>query len=134
MTIGQGIPRADGHAKVTGSALYVDDVFPENGLYGATVRSKVARARIVSIEQDPAFDWTGITLVTAADIPGENCIYLMTRDQPALADKVIRHVEEPVALVAASSRDRAAAAAAHVIVKTALKGQAVIKIPFLTGN
>lgn len=118
MTIGQGIPRADGHAKVTGSALYVDDVFPENGLYGATVRSKVARARIVSIEQDPAFDWTGITLVTAADIPGENCIYLMTRDQPALADKVIRHVEEPVALVAASSRDRAAAAAAHVIVKT----------------
>lgn len=118
MSIGQGIQRADGRAKVTGAALYVDDVFPENGLYGATVRSKVARARIVSIEQDPAFDWTGVTLVTAADIPGENCVYLMTKDQPALADKFIRHVEEPVALVAASSRDRAAAAAAHVIVKT----------------
>jgi len=118
MSIGQGIPRADGHAKVTGAALYVDDVFPENGLHGATVRSQVAHARIVRVEKDPEFDWTGITLVTAKDIPGENCVYLMTRDQPALAEQLIRHVEEPVALVAAPSRDRAAAAAAHVIVHT----------------
>jgi CO/xanthine dehydrogenase Mo-binding subunit len=118
MTIGQGIRRADGYAKVTGAALYVDDIHPENCLHGATVRAQVAHARLLGIEKDPAFDWTDITLLTAKDIPGENLVYLMTRDQPALADKLIRHVEEPVALVAAPSRARALEAVKHVIVKT----------------
>ena len=118
MTIGQGIPRADGHAKVTGAALYVDDMYPENCLHGATVRSQVAHARIVSIEKGDGFDWSDITLLTAEDIPGENWVYLMTRDQPALAEGVIRHVEEPIALVAAPSRARALEAVKHVQVKT----------------
>jgi len=116
MTIGQGIRRADGHSKVTGATLYIDDIQQEHCLHGATVRSKVAHARILSIEKSPDFDWTDITLLTAKDIPGENLVYLMTRDQPALADEWIRHVEEPVALVAAPTRERALEAAKHVIV------------------
>ena len=114
MTIGQGIPRRDGYAKVTGSLQYVDDLQPEGCLHGATVRSPVAHARILGIHRDPGFDWEGITVLTADDIPGENVVYLMTRDQPALAKGVVRHVEEPVALVAAPSRTRALEAVKHV--------------------
>jgi CO/xanthine dehydrogenase Mo-binding subunit len=112
--IGQGFIRADGRAKVDGTALYVDDVRPEDCLYGATVRSPVARGRLMGIKQDPNFDWTGITICTAADIPGENVIALMTDDQPVLVSGEIRHVTEPVALVAAATRDRALAAAEHI--------------------
>jgi len=114
LSIGSGLPRLDGAAKVAGGALYVDDYRPDGCLYGATVRAPVARARLVSIERDPDYDWTDISLVTARDIPGENAVYLMTRDQPALADGFIRHAEEPVALVAAPTRDRALEAARHV--------------------
>jgi CO/xanthine dehydrogenase Mo-binding subunit len=112
--VGTGVPRADGPAKVTGDALYVDDIRPTGCLYGATVRSPRAHAKILGLERDPNFDWNGISVVTADDIPHQNVVFLMTEDQPALADGVVRHVEEPVALVAAETRDRALAAAKHI--------------------
>jgi CO/xanthine dehydrogenase Mo-binding subunit len=113
-SVGFSIPRADGAAKVSGDAQYVDDIRPSDCLYGATVRSPVPHGKILAIQQDPDFDWTDITLVTADDIPAQNVVFLMTEDQPALAEDVVRHVEEPVALVAAPSRDRAIEAAKHV--------------------
>jgi xanthine dehydrogenase molybdopterin-binding subunit B len=116
--IGQGVARTDGPAKVMGDALYVDDIRPSGCLYGATVRATVAHAKLVGITLDPDFDWSGITVVTAEDIPADNVVYLMTEDQPALASGIIRHVTEPVALVAADSRDKALAAAAHIHVDT----------------
>lgn len=114
MPIGLSIPRADGPAKVTGAALYADDIRPDGTWYGATVRSERAHARILGISRDPAFDWTDVVLVTAADIPGENILALMTDDQPVLCDGLTRHVTEPIALVAAPTRDRALAAAKAV--------------------
>jgi CO/xanthine dehydrogenase Mo-binding subunit len=116
--IGKGIPRTDGHAKVSGDALYVDDIRPAGCLYGATVRSPIAHGRLLGIERDPDFDWSDIAVVTAADIPGQNVVALMTDDQPALAADVVRHVTEPVAVVAAPTRDRALAAARHIRVVT----------------
>lgn len=114
MPIGLSIPRADGPSKVTGTALYADDIRPEGTWYGATVRSERAHAKILGITQDPAFDWTDVVLVTAADIPGENILALITDDQPVLCDGLTRHVTEPIALVAAPTRDRALAAAKAV--------------------
>ena len=113
-SVGFSIPRADGAAKVSGDAQYVDDIRPTDCLYGATVRSPVPHGKILAIQKDPDFDWTGITLVTAEDIPAQNVVFLMTEDQPALAEGVVRHAEEPVALVAAPSRDRAIEAVKHV--------------------
>lgn len=112
--IGRGFVRADGPAKVTGAALYVDDVRPDDCLYGATVRSPVARGRLKGLRRDPGFDWSDVVIATADDIPGENVVALMTDDQPVLAVDELRHVTEPVALVAAPTRDKALAAARHV--------------------
>ncbi|HTE49501.1 MAG TPA: xanthine dehydrogenase family protein molybdopterin-binding subunit, partial [Kofleriaceae bacterium] len=116
-SVGSSIPRVDGEAKVRGSALYVDDLAAPDVLHGATVRSQVAHGVLRAIRLDPAFDWTGVVVVTAADIPGRNTIYLIEVDQPALVpiDGTIRHVDEPVALVAAPTRRRAQQAAAHVL-------------------
>ncbi|WP_394836224.1 xanthine dehydrogenase family protein molybdopterin-binding subunit [Pendulispora rubella] len=98
--IGTNVPRTDGASKVTGAALYIDDYAAEGELYGATVRSDIARGKLRGIKKDPSFDWTGITVVTAADIPGDNVVALIEDDQPLLAANAINHVYEPVALVA----------------------------------
>ena len=69
--VGINIPRADGPAKVRGDAQYVDDIRPTDCLYGATVRSPIAHGKLLGIRCDPDFDWSEITVVTAADIPAQ---------------------------------------------------------------
>ena len=108
--LGQNVPRVDGPAKVTGRALYIDDYVVPGALHGATLRSHVARGRIRGIVKDPAFDWTGITVVTADQIPGDNVVALIEDDQPLLAKDVVRHMYEPVALVCADDPVRVARA------------------------
>jgi xanthine dehydrogenase molybdopterin-binding subunit B len=68
--------------------------------YGATVRSTIARGRITSIAFDPSIDWSQFTIVTAADIPGENTIVHLTKDHPCLAAEFINHPAEPILLLA----------------------------------
>ena len=92
--IGRSIPRREGRAKVTGQARYVDDFALPGMLFGATVRSDVARGRILGIDFDPAIPWDEFTIVTAADIPGHNRVALILDDQPYLAADVINHPEE----------------------------------------
>jgi xanthine dehydrogenase molybdopterin-binding subunit B len=80
-SVGVNVPRRDGRDKVTGAALYLDDLHVPGVLHGRTVRSTVAHARIVSVTRDPAFDWSGFTIVDHRDIPGENCVAVIERDQ-----------------------------------------------------
>ncbi len=54
--VGHSLARTDGFAKVTGRALYVDDLRPEGCLYGATVRSHVAHGKLLGIDREPAVD------------------------------------------------------------------------------
>ncbi len=112
------VQRSDGPQKVTGKALFTDDLVVPGAWYGATVRSTHARARLLAVERDPAFDWSSVVLVTAADIPGQNVVSLISDDQPALADGEIRHVAEPVALVAAADPQTARAARDHIVLRT----------------
>ncbi|HEY8144398.1 MAG TPA: xanthine dehydrogenase family protein molybdopterin-binding subunit [Kofleriaceae bacterium] len=115
-SVGTSVPRVDGEAKVRGTALYVDDIAVPDALHGATVRSRVPHGILRAIRRDPSFDWSDIVVATAEDIPGRNTIYLIEEDQPALVPVGgrIRHVDEPVALVAAPTRGRAVAAAAAI--------------------
>jgi CO/xanthine dehydrogenase Mo-binding subunit len=92
--------RKEGRGKVTGTARYVDDeTFPDM-LYGATVRSPMARGRIREIIFEERIPWDEFVIVTAKDIPHENCIALILEDQPALADEFVNHPEEAVVLLA----------------------------------
>src|SRR5467141_101191 len=102
--VGKPIPRKEGRRKVTGQALYVDDLsFPEM-LHGVTVRSSIPRGRIKSISFEGDIPWNEFTIVTAKDIRdlklGENYVALILNDQPYLADEVVNHPEEPIVLLA----------------------------------
>jgi len=114
--VGRSPPRTDGADKVTGRARYLDDLHFEGQLWGKTIRSTIPHGRIKSITFDPAFDWTGITRVTAEDIPGDNVVHLIQDDQPYLARDVVRHHDEPIALLACADRERLEEAARHVYV------------------
>src|SRR5215813_1438989 len=100
-SVGRRVPRIDGWDKVTGAAKYVDDLDVPGVWFGATIRSTDPHSRLNGIHFDPQFDWNCCVSVTAEDIPGDNVIALIEDDQPALAADMIRHVAEPVALVAA---------------------------------
>jgi CO/xanthine dehydrogenase Mo-binding subunit len=98
--IGTSVPRKEGREKVTGRARYIDDLSFPGMIYGLTVRSSIARGRILGIHFGDGIPWNEFTLVTAKDIPGKNCIALLTEDQPCLAGELINHPEEAVVLLA----------------------------------
>jgi len=99
-TIGKSIPRKEGRKKVTGQALYVDDLNFPDMLHGVTVRSPAARGTIKNISFAGDLPWDEFVIVTATDIPGANHVALILDDQPYLADGVVNHPEEPVLLLA----------------------------------
>jgi CO/xanthine dehydrogenase Mo-binding subunit len=102
--IGVPVPRKEGCDKVTGRSRYVDDITLPGMLYGATVRSQIARGKISKITLGPDVPWDEFTIVTARDVPGKNCIALILNDQPCLADGFVNHPEEPILLLAHSNR------------------------------
>jgi CO/xanthine dehydrogenase Mo-binding subunit len=110
--------RREGLAKLTGRERYVDDLTLPGALWGATVRSPSPRGRIRAVRFDPAMDWSRFVVVDHRDVPGPNVIALIEPDQPVLAAESVRHVHEPVVLLAHASRERVreAAAAVEVVV------------------
>ncbi len=115
--IGTSGVRLDAWEKVAGQCRYVADLQVPGAWFGGTVRSPLARGKIRSIERDPAFDWSRVVFLTAADLPGPNAVAMIREDHPVLADKEVRFVAEPIALVAAPDPDLLAAALAAVRVE-----------------
>ncbi|XP_077175024.1 aldehyde oxidase 3-like [Paroedura picta] len=72
--VGRPIMHESGIKHATGEAVYTDDIAPIDGqLYMAVVKSTRAHAKIISIDTSEALEAPGVvTVVTAADIPGEN--------------------------------------------------------------
>src|SRR5262249_28914115 len=56
------------------------------------------------------FDRTGFTIVDYRDVPGRNVVALIDDDQPCLVERTVRHVAEPIVLVAHEDRERLLAA------------------------
>jgi carbon-monoxide dehydrogenase large subunit len=109
VTIGKPIPRIDGLEKVTGKAMYIDDLKFSDVLYGKILRSPHAHAKIKEIETSKAEGLPGVrAVVTGKDAPfrGGEAI----KDQPFLAIDKVRYVGEAVAAVAADTKEIAARA------------------------
>jgi CO/xanthine dehydrogenase Mo-binding subunit len=112
--VGVSVPRKEGPAKLTGQARYIDDLSLPGMIYGATVRSSIARGAIEEIRFGEGIPWHEFTIVTAKDIPGRNVVSLIVDDQPCLADGMVNHPEEPILLLAHPDRHALAAAVAAV--------------------
>jgi CO/xanthine dehydrogenase Mo-binding subunit len=111
-SVGTSVERKEGMARATGAAIYADDLSFPGMLFGRTVRSSIPRGRVAGVAM--SFDTTGFTVVDHHDIPGENCIALIERDQPCLIEGAVRHAAEPLLLLAHADRDTLNAAVVDV--------------------
>src|SRR5215472_12257006 len=115
--IGASPSRPDGRLKVTGEFAYGSDLWMDDMIWGVTLRSPHARARITSIGIGEALATAGVyAVLTADDVPGENAYGLEHSDQPVLASDLVRYVGEPIALVAADHPEVARLAASKIVV------------------
>jgi len=114
--IGQRAIRPDGIAKVRGEFSFAGDLWAEDMLWGQALRSPHASARIRSIDITPALAINGVQAVLTADDVPCNRYGLEHRDQPVLADDIVRYAGEPVAAVAADHPDIARRACAAIVV------------------
>ncbi|RLC67980.1 MAG: xanthine dehydrogenase family protein molybdopterin-binding subunit, partial [Chloroflexi bacterium] len=115
--VGQSVPRVDAYDKITGAALFTDDLQFGPGLYyGRLVRSPYAHALIRSIDVSKALEMPGVkAVVTGEDVPARIGLYLV--DRPIFARDRVRYVGDPVAGVIAISEDIAEEAAQLVVVE-----------------
>jgi CO/xanthine dehydrogenase Mo-binding subunit len=101
--VGTSVPRKDGIGKATGHAQNADDLDIPGMLYGRTNRSTIARGAVKSIALN--FDTSGFTIVDHRDMPARNIVALIVDDQPFLVEREVRHVAEPILLLAHESRE-----------------------------
>src|SRR3977135_1351697 len=106
--VGRNVLRKEGASKTTGAAKYIDDLSFPGMLHARTVRSTIPAGEIAATRLN--FDTTGFTIVDFRDIPGRNIVALIEDDQPCLAERAIRHVAEPILLLAHEDRETLLAA------------------------
>jgi CO/xanthine dehydrogenase Mo-binding subunit len=113
--VGESVRRRDGAPKVKGQFAYASDLWAAGMLWGHTVRSPHAHARIVSIDVAAAVAMPGVhAVLTHEDVPGAKRYGLEFPDQPVLAIDRVRYFGEPVVLVAAEHPEQARRAAEQV--------------------
>ncbi len=117
-SVGQSLNRRDGADKLTGRAIYPDDIHIPGMLYGATVRSPHPHAKIQSIDSSGAEAMPGVVKVlTARDVPGHNSHGVYYKDHEVFSSNKVRRIGDPVALVLAETEEQAWAAVPRVMVE-----------------
>jgi 4-hydroxybenzoyl-CoA reductase subunit alpha len=102
--VGKNVPRNDGRAKATGSAIYTDDIKLPGMLYGRILRSPFAHARITHIDTSRATSIPGVKcVITGEDTPkikyGNWRLFPDTQDEYPLAVDKVRFIGDEVAAV-----------------------------------
>jgi CO/xanthine dehydrogenase Mo-binding subunit len=116
--IGELVPRVDAPPKVKGEFSYASDLIVPGMLWGHTLRSPHAHARIASIDIAEAVTMPGVhAVLTHEDVPGQKTYGLEFPDQPVLAIDRVLYYGEPVALVAAEHPEQARRAAERIAVE-----------------
>jgi 4-hydroxybenzoyl-CoA reductase subunit alpha len=116
--VGRPYPKVDAAAKVTGQTKFADDIVLPRMLHCKLLRSRLAHARIVSIDVSRALASPGVVAVaTGRDLPVPFGILPVSQDEHALSTDRVRFVGDPVAAVAAVDEDAASDALAAIEVE-----------------
>jgi CO/xanthine dehydrogenase Mo-binding subunit/aerobic-type carbon monoxide dehydrogenase small subunit (CoxS/CutS family) len=130
--IGGTQPRPDARQKVTGEAVFTDDLAFAGMLHGRALRAGVPHAILRRLDVSRAREMLGVRAVLLAeDIPGERNHGLVVRDWPVLVGigERVRTVGDAVALVAAETRE--AATRALEAIETEYQALPVVSDPVL---
>lgn len=103
---GGGRGKVDGLAKITGRALFADDLKLPRMAHVKVLRSPHPHARIVSVDTTDALAMDGVlAVVLGEELPIRHGAIPVAQDETALAIEKVRYVGEPVAAVCATSEE-----------------------------
>lgn len=111
--VGARTRHVDWNAITSGSARYTADIPLDGELIAMVLRSSQAHAEIVEIDITRARSLPGVhAVLTAADVTDKRYLDYREpdRDRQILASKIVRHIGEPIAIVAATTAEVAAQA------------------------
>src|ERR1700694_2227996 len=116
--IGKPLPKVDAVSRVTGQAIYADNMLPPRTLHCRILRSPHPHARILSIDTSAARRIPGVVaVITGADLPIKFGILPVTQDERALEHEKVLYVGDPIAAVAATDEEIAASACDAIVVE-----------------
>ncbi len=125
--IGRNKIRPDAIEKVTGDALYTDDLVFDNMLFAHVRRAGVPHAILKRLDISKAKELPGVvSVLTADDIPGEQNHGLVVYDWPTMVGigERVRYVGDALAIVAAETQEIAEQAVA--LIEAEFESQTVI--------
>jgi len=119
--VGLPLTRTDAPGKAVGKTPYAGDYVMPGMLHAKVVRANLASARLKKLAVEKARKLPGVALVltaadlpdrmAATDIPGQTGRQRLKTDQQILVKERVRYFGEPLALIAAETRDIAEQAA-----------------------
>lgn len=115
--IGERMVRVDADEKVTGRAIYAEDIRLPRMIHGALVRSPHAHAKILSIDTSAAEKLTGVKAIVRGSDVDMGLYGYELRDHKIFALEKVRYIGEPIAAVAGTTPDIAREAASLVKVE-----------------
>lgn len=116
-SVGKREFRVDAESKVTGKAIYPQDIYMDRMLHGKTFRSSVPHARIkVDVSEAEAMEGV-VKVFTAKDITGENYHGVLFKDHEVFCEKKVRRIGDPIAFVVAETPEIAEEALKKIVVE-----------------
>lgn len=95
--ISKSVKKKDHDAKISGSALYVDDYVMKDMIFGRLLHSEKAKARITNILLPKLPE--GYFIVDKKDVTGVNRVAIVLDDTPVYAEDTVEYIGEPILMV-----------------------------------
>ncbi len=113
--VGQNLIRVDARSKVTGKALYPQDIYMDGMVYGKTLRSEKPHAYIkVDTSEAEKIDGV-IKIFTYKDVP-KNSHGVVFKDHEVFCEKKVRRIGDPIAFVVGESEKACELALKKIVV------------------
>ena len=95
--ISQSVVKKDHADKMSGRSLYVGDYESDGVLTGRMLRSRFARAKLLSVTVPELPE--GYYYIDKNDVQGENKVNIVMDDTPVYANDTVEYIGEPIAMV-----------------------------------
>jgi CO/xanthine dehydrogenase Mo-binding subunit len=116
--IGKSFKRPDGPDKTTGKTKFISDINIDNMVYGHPIYSQIPFGKIKSIDISEAKKVHGFCgAFFANDVPGENQIGVILKDQPLFAEKIVRFIGDSIGIAVAKTESGAKQVAEKVLIE-----------------
>lgn len=103
-TVGKSIIRVDAYSKVTGKAIYPQDIYMDDMLYGKTLRSTLAHA-VIDVDTSEAEKMDGIVRIFTAKDVAVNQHGVVFKDHNVFCSDKVRRIGDPIAFVVGVSEE-----------------------------